>query len=132
MNEEDNKRNREMVDSIYEEVVQCVNGELYRDENGECVGRPDEADDEWDDTHEQMSLYDYFDDIPDLKFTVTGTKSRAEVVGVSIMVTFGGPNIYVHEDRVRLHWWSDYAESRRFPDNVEEAILEFASEMFNC
>lgn len=121
-----------MADDIYDKIVKIVGGEMYKDENGEFVSAPEDADDAWYDSHEPVGLIDYLDEAYDIRYTVKGHRGDYEVVGVAFMIACGGPNIYVHEDRVRIHWWGDSAESRRFPGDVEDAILELAREIFSC
>lgn len=130
MSEESYARNLETVDNIYDTVCQIVHGELFRDEDGNEVTRPEDADDNWEDNHERISLYDYFSDNLGIEYSVRGTRENPEILGVKIMIACGGPNIYVCDDRVKLYWWSEHAESRHFPDDVEKAIFEFADEMF--
>ena len=57
---------------------------------------------------EQMTLYDYFEDCLDIEYRCDG---RREYRSVRVMVTCGGPNIYIDTatKQVELYWWTDRA-----------------------
>ncbi len=80
--------------------------------------------------HEQLSLYDYFNDIYNIEYRVDGKK---EYKSISLMVACGGPNIYVNtgSKKVELYWCGDYAEYG-LTNNVCEAVDDFGEEMYNC
>ena len=138
--------NYEHVKAIAKELAEIVNGdfvkydydayEVKEDENGERYADIDgtiyrEGDDENDlDDLEQYTLYDYFEDVYDIEYTVDGQK---EYKAVRLMVACGGPNIYINTrtGNVELYWWTDRAEYPLDSDVVEEidAIYE---EYFNC
>jgi len=79
---------------------------------------------------EQASLYNYFDDVFDIKYI---TDYKKEYIAVIACVAWGGPAIYVdtHKEVVRLHWWGDYAD---YPLSYEaiNAIDEYFEDYFNC
>lgn len=80
---------------------------------------------------EAVSIYDYFDgDIYDIEYRIG---SDRQYRSVSLMVTCGGPNIYIDTKRkaVLLYWWTDYAE---YPltSSTCEAIDQYFEELFNC
>lgn len=79
---------------------------------------------------EQQTLYDYFSDCLDIEYRCNSSK---EYKSVSIMVTCGGPNIYIdtEEKAVLLYWWSDRARYYLRSD-VVEAVDEWAEEYWNC
>jgi len=82
------------------------------------------------DDMEQLSLWDYFNDCLDIKYTVNSSK---EYCGVQIMVTCGGPNIYIDTNSgcVELYWWGEDAKAAMSGDLINEidAIWE---EYYNC
>jgi hypothetical protein len=82
------------------------------------------------DEPEQLTLYDFFADCLDIEYRCS---SRKEYNSVSIMVTCGGPNIYIdtEEKAVLLYWWSDRARYYLSSDAVE-AVDEWAAEYWNC
>lgn len=79
---------------------------------------------------EQLSLYDYFDDVYNIEWRLDANR---EYKSVALMVACGGPNIWIDTGsrRVELYWWSDSAYYPLSYD-VVEAIDEYASEIFNC
>ena len=81
---------------------------------------------------EPMSVYDYFRDALDIEYRVNG-KHADEINSVKIMITCGGPNVYVdtEEKKVLLYWWNENGEAW-LDDDVVEAVNEFANEIWNC
>lgn len=58
---------------------------------------------------DEVNLWDYFENRPlDIEYTIN---SDLEYVGARIMITFGGPNIYIdtNTNRVELYWGSSKA-----------------------
>lgn len=104
--------NREYCQSIAEEIEAIVNGEVL------------------DDDGEPVTLYDYFRDALDIEYTI---RSDCSYRGVKIMVTCGGPNVYVNTNtrRVELYWWNESAEYMLLSDAVE-AIDEMFEELYEC
>ncbi len=82
------------------------------------------------DDMEQLSLYDYFDDCYDIKYTVDSNK---EYCGVCIMVACGGPNIYIDTTSgcVELYWWGEDAKAA-MSSNLINAIDAVWEEYYNC
>lgn len=82
------------------------------------------------DDMEQLSLYDYFNDCLDIKYTVDSEK---QYCGVRIMVACGGPNIYIDTNSgcVELYWWGEDARASMCRDLINgiDALWE---EYFNC
>ena len=103
-------------------AITTKDGETYtRGDTGETIEYIDEYLD-------QVTLYDYFEDgIYNLEFRTGGRDEDPS--SVSIMIAFGGPNIYIDTKTgdVELYWWS---ESGRYPMRREtiDAINEFATE----
>ena len=79
------------VDSIAKQLNDLASGNV--DEKDEC-----------------QSLYDYFDDVYDIEYRMD---SEGSYRSVSLMVAYGGPNIYVdtNDSYVKLYWGSTYAEA---------------------
>lgn len=79
---------------------------------------------------EELSIYDYMDDILDIDFTVNRYK---EYQSCSICIGWGGPNIYIDTDsaEVKLYWGST-RESYAFYYKTNDAINDWAEEYYNC
>ena len=79
---------------------------------------------------EQMSLYDYFDEVFDTIYYVGSDK---EVRGVRLMVAYGGPNVYIDTFRktVELYWWNEHATVDLYSDVCEEITEQFA-QVYTC
>ena len=81
--------------------------------------------DDWtaDDYAEQCSLFDYFSDAFDFRVTRSGLDRDGDIIGVEILIAFGGPNIWVDtcDQAVKLFWWGDRGEAS-IPGYVCEAI----------
>lgn len=79
---------------------------------------------------EQLSIYDYMEDILDVDFTISRTK---EYRSCSVCVGLGGPNIYIETDSsyVKLYWGNSRAE---YPlsYSARDEIDNWAEEYFNC
>lgn len=121
--------------SIVDDLESIVNVELFTDENGDLydLKKIDKCvQDEYIERMEleEYSLYDYFEDVLDIKYLVD---SQREYAGIELLVAFGGPNIYVStiSGKVELFWWGDYA-SWNIPGYVQDALNEFGEELFNC
>ena len=80
---------------------------------------------------EQLSLYDYFEDVLDIEYRVDS--DRKTLRSVSLLVACGGPNIYIDTAKkaVVLYWWTDRAEYPLSYDACEE-IDDWAQELWNC
>ena len=147
--EQTDRENRDHCRQIAEEVEAYAAGNVYRcPECGEaCI--IDDLDDlttETDDGEtlyrlpcgctvdtepEQLSLYDYFEDVLDIEYRVDS--DRKTIRSVSLMVTCGGPNIYIDtaEKAVLLYWWTDKARYYLSSD-VCDQINEWGEELWNC
>lgn len=91
--------------------------ELYDendDETSRCPLCGAHFEDEWLENGwvEQLSAIDYLDGVLDVQVTRSGLDVHGPIVGVRMLVAFGGPNIWVdtREGLVKLFWWSDRAE----------------------
>ena len=127
----------EEMEAYHEGVMYSYNGDTYntneleRTENEEgeegyiingefvCI-----------DDMESLSLYNYFDNCLDIKFTVDSGK---EYCGVRIMVACGGPNIYIDTNSgcVELYWWGEDARAS-MSGVLRNAIDEIWEDYYNC
>ena len=141
--EQTNAENRNHCKRIAETLEEYVNGLIYKcpecgdhcnmeeteNENGETIYKCS-CGCETEYTPEQMTLYDYLEDIFDIEYRISG---RGEYRSVQIMVACGGPNIYIDtaSKQVELYWWTDRAE---YPITCDaaDALNEWAEEYYNC
>ena len=90
--------------------------EMDADEHGDCV--------DCGETLGPISGFDYLNDALDIEYTIGSDGSYR---GARVLVTFGGPNIWVDtlHNRVEGHWWSESA-SVGFVDNIglDDALRE--------
>lgn len=79
---------------------------------------------------EAVDVYDYFSDCLDIEFRCGSDK---EFRSVRIMVTCGGPNIYIDTatKQVELYWWGDRA-SYPISYDAAAAVDEWAEEYWGC
>ena len=130
--------------SIAKELEKIAAGELFKcPECGEWIS---EADVEYNEAHDvitckcgaefnsddakPVSMWDYFDDALDITYYSKG-RGADDYTGVRVMITFGGPNIYVDTERgkVELYWWNEYASADIF---CCDAIDDLFSEWWAC
>lgn len=128
------EENWEHCKNIADELEELVNGdfvnvdgeavEVQEDEDGNDYvivdGEKVDADD-----YDTYTLYDYFNDVFDIRYTVD---SDLDYSGVRVMVACGGPNIYIDtvQRKVMLYWWTDYAEYDLASEVVEEIDAVFS------
>jgi hypothetical protein len=78
---------------------------------------------------EDFSAFDYLQDALDIEYIVN---SKGDYLGARVLVTFGGPNIWVNTrtNTVEGHWWGDSA-SASFTDNIglDDALNELSPMM---
>lgn len=137
------RENREYCKRIAKDLEKYVNGEMYRcPECGDVCEIEETENDDGDTIYktscgcvleyepEQLGLYDYFADCLDIEYRCNSSK---EYRSVSVMVTCGGPNIYIDTDEkaVLLYWWSDRARYY-ISDDAARAIDDWAEEYWNC
>ena len=79
---------------------------------------------------EPASLFDYFNDFLDIGYVVDREK---QFKGARIMVTCGGPNIFIDSYRgiVELFWWTEHATAE-IPANICDEINEVLREFYYC
>ena len=106
-----------------EMVLPVSVGDKYRCPSCGAVHDVDELD--------TFTLYDYFSDVLDVVYSVASPHDTPR--GIRVMVTCGGPNIYVDSmsGYVELYWWT---ETARWPlsRDVVNALDEWAAEMWGC
>lgn len=101
--------NREYCKAIADELLSIYNGEVLNEDG------------------EQMTLYDYFDDVLDYEFTITRSK---EYKSVKIWVTLGGPNVWIDtsDSYIRLAWGTnreEYPLSYYVSDEIDSIFEEY-------
>ena len=135
--------NRKHCQYIAEELEKYASGEIYRcPECGEYCSIEEEENENGETIYkcgcgciteyepEQLSLHDYFSDCLDIEYRVSSSK---EYRSVCIMVTCGGPNIYIDTEtkNVELYWWGERANYPISYDVINE-IDAWAEEYWNC
>lgn len=107
-----------MVKDIVDELESAVNGCLYREEGGSDFQTIDDID-EYLESHdgapEQATVADVIEKrgLGDTRFEVD---SKKELCGGKTLFTFGGPNIWVHDDMVCGYWGSARVEMSFNPE----------------
>lgn len=122
------EENLKHVKSIAEELEKIASREYYKID-GECVDK-DSIDDDDENDYEEYTIWDYFADCLDIEYVVHADKTYK---GVRVMITCGGPNIYVNTmtNKVELYWWSDeasYPISKRVADEIDT----YFEDLYNC
>ena len=95
--------------------------ETYESEDEYVIDNIGEVDDI--DEPEQMSITDYINDnsLGDIRFEVD---SRMELYGGKVLLAFGGPTIWLHDDEIRGYWGCD-TETWSLCSDAREALMEF-------
>ena len=108
-----------MVKDIVDELESAVNGCLYRGADGEFETIDDGDMDEYMESHDEMPEQATVADViekrglGDTRFEVD---SKKELCGGKTLFTFGGPNIWVHDDMVCGYWGSARVEMSFNPE----------------
>lgn len=108
-----------MVKDIVDELESAVNGCLYRGADGEFETIDDGDMDEYMESHDEMPEQVTVNDViekrglGDIRFEVD---SKKELCGGKTLFTFGGPNIWVHDDMVCGYWGSARVEMSFNPE----------------
>ena len=136
--QETDQENREHCKRIAEDIDDYATGKCYRcSECDETLTIPDDVGDKYRcpscgtvhevDDLEPLSIYDYMDDVLDLRYIVE--RDRKTVRSVEVLVAFGGPNIWVSTESqsVELYWWTDRA-SYPLSNAAVEALDDWAQE----
>lgn len=134
------EENRNQCKHIAREAEAYADGAVHRcPDCGEEIRFPDNVGDKYRcphchtvtdvDDYEQLSIWDYMNDILDIDFIVSRDR---EYRSCKICVAWGGPNIYIDtaSSYVKLYWWTEYAE---YPlsYSARDAIDEWAEEYWN-
>lgn len=131
--------NSEHCRLIADELDEYAGGRMFKcPECGETINIPDDREKhrcscgyvDNIDEFEQLSIYDYLEDVLDIEYRCDG---RREYRSVQIMVACGGPNIYIDtaSHKVELYWWGDKADWPLSSD-TEAAVDEWAEEYWGC
>ena len=98
--------------------------ETYESEEEYVIDNIGEVDDI--DEPEQMSITDYINDnsLGDIRFEVDG---KMELYGGKVLLAFGGPNVWLHDDEIRGYWGSD-TETWSLCSDARDALMEFFQE----
>lgn len=80
------------------------------------------------DGRESASAWDYLEDILDIEYIIS---SSGEYLGARVLVTFGGPNIWINTrtNTIEGYWWSDEYHTG-YKDEL--GIDEVLEEMYAC
>jgi predicted RNA-binding Zn-ribbon protein involved in translation (DUF1610 family) len=134
----EDQKNRLHCKSIADDIDDYVSGRVFKcPECGEIITVNDDREkhlcscgyvDDIDE-FEQLSIYDYLEDVLDIEYRIGSDK---ELRSVQIMVACGGPNIYLDtaSKRVELYWWGDSADYPLSSDAVA-SIDEWVEELYN-
>lgn len=117
---EQQQRLQSHVDSIAKDLSE---GMTYEEAGLEHIAKDSGFDKE-----DQLSGFDWLDDVLDINYIVNSDKTFKTA---KVLVAFGGPDIWVCFDdmKVKGYWWGYYAEAP-FTDAMDiEASLE---ECYNC
>ena len=141
--EKTDRENRAHCRRIAEELEAYADGLVYRcPECDEEIRLPEDVGDKYRcpscgtvsdvDGLEQLSIYDYLEDVLDIEYRINSS-DRNTVSSVCVMVTCGGPNIYIDTDSraVELYWWGDRASYPILSD-AADALNEWAQELWSC
>ena len=95
--------------------------EAYESEDEYVIDEIGEVDDI--DEPEQMSITDYINDnsLEDIRFEVDG---KMELYGGKVLLAFGGPTVWLHDDEIRGYWGCD-TETWSLCSDAREALMEF-------
>ena len=118
--------------AIADELLKVVNGELYTTEDGDEIDTARIDPSVLDEYLERMeaepvTMWEYFSDCLDVDYLID---SNFDYKGVRVLVTCGGPNIYVSTitGKVELYWWTDRGEfylEREVIDSIDEVFSEY-------
>ena len=98
--------------------------EVYESEDEYVIDEIGEVDDI--DEPEQMSITEYINDnsLGDIRFEVDG---KMELYGGKVLLAFGGPNVWLHDDEIRGYWGGD-TETWSLCSDARDALMEFFQE----
>lgn len=80
---------------------------------------------------EEDSLFNYFNDVLDVKYIISGDKKT--LYGVELCVAWGGPAIYIdtYNNVIKCRWWGD-AFNMYLPSELAEMITDFWENIYCC
>jgi hypothetical protein len=112
MRTETERENFEYCKRIAEELEQYINGEIVDDETGE-----------------ELTLYDYFNDVLDMEFIINSDLSYR---AVKVYVTLGGPTVWIdtYTCCIELRWANESARYGLSSDTIN-AIDEVWEEYYD-
>ena len=126
----DAKSNAEWLKGISEDLDRIVKGRMYVDGDGMCV-RLGEGE-EIPEGCEEATMDDYLAENYGVDVTVSLGREPF-VKSASVMVAFGGPNIYIDtgSELVEMYWWTTYA---CYPLTCEavSALNDWAQYCYEC
>ena len=101
--------------------------EAYESENAYVTDNIGDVDDI--DVPEQMSVMDYVNDnsLSDVRFEVDG---NMECCGGKVLLAFGGPNVWLHDDEI-CGYWGGGTETWSLCPDARGALMEFFREEWN-
>ena len=80
------------------------------------------------DDGEQMTMYDYFQDVLDCEYTIS---SRGDFLGVKVYVALGGPNVWIDTRREEIGGaWGTDREEVWLPSEIAKEIDDIFSEYY--
>ena len=109
------------------EMLESIRGELEELYNG---NRTDEEREEREENGEPCNMYDYFNDVLDVEYTIS---SRGDYLGAHIWITLGGPNIWIDTryNKIKGRWGTDSVDVW-LPSEISNEIDSIFEEFYNC
>lgn len=123
-----------MVKSIVDELEAAAAGNLYKTDDGEFEtiddGDMDEYMENHDEAPEQVTVSGVIEKrgLGDTRFEVDSSK---ELCGGKTLFTFGGPNIWVHDNMVCGYWGGKSVEMT-FNEETRSAMFDWFSEFWEA
>lgn len=128
--DETETENNEEEETMMNELKKYVDG--IRDELKALyeLDITDEEREKREESGDPCSLYDYFDDVLDIEYTID---SQGEYLGARVYVTLGGPNVWIDtcEGYVKGAWGTDREESW-IPSEINDEINDIFREYYDC
>lgn len=83
------------------------------------------------DPDQGFTAWDYLHDVLDFTYELD---SDRRVIGGSLLLSFGGPNIQLdlRSGRVHGHWWGLYAEAMVTNREQLDELIDHMSDLFYC
>lgn len=132
---ERNEEHRQYLLGIAHTIRDIAEGTLYK-LDGEYVTDGEmesliEAGKNEEDDFEPVTIYDYLAGVLDVTYYTTGRDG--EYLGVRLMLTCGGPNVFLDTYRrtLELYWWNERATVDLLPNEANEVDAMW-SELYNC